>query len=240
MRPHIALILALGIILIPREAFCSPVTESFSGTATLVSPGDLGDAGTDIFSMNVLRTEGLATVSYDLSIRAASGLTDSGGNSGLHFDSRGFGDTAGPSDAIDSSWFQRELMEVRVSNLQVTAAAGFEILSHDIEVEIDSFDLVNHNSNNPTVFWIDQNNNFSFETGTGGTSGAAETVSVAPGATELDIYGLRRRAWIDNVVSWHQGNAVVIASVTAVPEPNTFVLGVVSVVAVLRRSKRQE
>ena len=95
-------------------------------------------------------------------------------------------------------------------------------MSENIVVEFDSFDLVNHNNRNPTVFWRDDTSNWGFATGTGGTSGAITTVTgIGSGATEVEIYGYRRRLWINNVVTWFDGDVTVDTSIITVPEPHS-------------------
>lgn len=221
MKNGLFIFLTLLLCCPSQQSDADIVTDSFSGTAALVSPGNIGDHTGATYTFSVLDTNDCATLSYDINVEV---LSDADGNGAgpLHFDTRGFGDSGGNNDALQGGQgIGGEILEFSITNISVTALPGFTYISDNVRVQISSFDLVNNGNNSPSVIWDDDIGAPTTYASSGTSSGHTETVGTNPGAQVLSVNAANAWMWINNVQTQFRGEVRVSK---AVPEPGSAAL----------------
>lgn len=232
-RTFVLLIAALGCI---NPCAASSVTDNFSGAGTLFSPGNLGPANSFEYLATVQDFGPNVMISYDIKITSVSGTVDGSSTSGLHFDSRGFGDTGGVNDSLQSTPVGESFV-LTIENYTATPLAGGTIVSDTMVIQFESFDLVNNGNSASAVAWNDNSGGTGITAAASGGSGVTTTeINLAAGATQLNLTADTAFMWINNVSTSHVGS--VTSSTVAVPEPTSGMIWVtLSLVAIQYRRR---
>ena len=220
MRITIVGLLALGLFATTADA---AVIVPFSGTGTLTSPNDGTNA--PLYSAIITDTQGNAQISYTLTVTTNDSLNVS---ADVASSARGFGKMGQSNNALN--YQGAETLLSSFSTVNAVGLNGWSVTSNDVSVRFDSFDLVNNGNNPPTIQWDIPGDGWQSHANTGGSGGHAETVDVSgESGSTLTTQAVASWMWINDIQTSYTG------TVTLVPEPTTFALAAVGLLAWRRK-----
>lgn len=206
------------------DANASIITETFSGTGALVSPGG-GTSTSDFFTVTTTDASGCAQISFDITVATGSGQA-------IHFDTnaqdRGFGDTGGGQvqlvpNAESLTW----TISAPTISLTAAAPAGSSIVGSNLTYGFTGYDLVNNGATTPVTNWTDNLG------GSGGAAAAAGTntgdVTVVNGITS-GATTVTTNAGVGGGWQWHNNmrfeysGDVMVDKASTVPEPGALAM----------------
>lgn len=227
---HQLLAVCAATTLAPSAFSAVMVTESFSGTGALVTPGNTGDHSGAVYTVTITETVGCADISFDVTVSVGTGP--------VHFDTRGFGDSGNTNDSFQTTPAPAETMSFELGVVTATpsaaAPAGSTLVSSNVAVSFTSFDLVDNGNNSPAAAWTTDTMLSGTVTSPGGGSGTTTTESGVNGATKIDIVGSAAWMWINNAQFEYSGDVVI----DKVPEPTSSLLLILGSGFLFSRRKR--